>query len=107
MQNNNDKGKHFSEQYPQIYRALEVLETKCQDGKHLDPKMLLLIKLAVTAGLYFENTVKAHTAKALAMGIAEEQIEEAILSNLSTVGYPKTVSALNWVRAITGKTPFS
>ena len=101
-----DKGKHFSEQYPDINAALTNLRQTCEKGKHFDEKISMLVKLAVAVGAGFENTVKAHTAKALKMGIPEEQIEEVILINLVTIGYSQAVAALNWVHEVTGKSPF-
>jgi alkylhydroperoxidase/carboxymuconolactone decarboxylase family protein YurZ len=105
--NEHKAGQHFSEQHPRVYEALTELDARCAETSHLDDKTSMLIKLAVAAGLYLENTVKAHTAKALALGITEGQIEQTIMINLSAIGYPKTVAALNWVHAVTGKTPFT
>ena len=41
-----DKRKHFSEQYPAINVALTNPRQKCEEGKHLDEKTAMLIKLA-------------------------------------------------------------
>jgi len=100
------EGKHFGEQYPEINEALTNLRQKCEEGTHLDVKTAMLIKLAAAVGAGLENTVKAHTAKALKLGVAEEQIEEIILINLASIGYAKAVVALNWVHEVTGKSPF-
>ena len=97
---------HFSEQYPEINDALNNLRERCQAAKHLDPKTSMLVKLAAAFGAGLGNSVKAHTAQALALGISEDQIEETILVNLPSIGYGKTVLALNWVHEVTGKAPF-
>lgn len=102
-----DQGLQFSEQYPEINDALMNLRERCQAAGHLDPKTSMLVKLAAVLGAGLENPVKAHTAKAVSLGISEDQIEEAILVNLSTIGYAKTVVALNWVRQVTGKALFT
>ena len=102
----NGKGKHFGEQYPEVNEALTNLRQKCEEGKHLDAKTAMMIKLAVAVGAGLENTVKAHTAKALKLGVSEDQIEAIILINLASIGYAKAVVALNWVHEITGKSPF-
>ncbi len=104
--NSKDEGKHFSVQYPEINEALNNLKRVCEQGKHFDAKISMLIKLAVAVGAGLENTVKAHTAKALGLGITADQIEEIILINLSSIGYAKSVVALNWVHEVTGKPPF-
>jgi len=100
------KGKHFSVQYPEVNEALNNLKRVCEKGGHFDEKVSMLLKLAVAVGAGLENTVKAHTAKALKLGIAEDQIEEIILINLPSIGYAKSVAALNWVHEVTGKPPF-
>jgi alkylhydroperoxidase/carboxymuconolactone decarboxylase family protein YurZ len=91
---------------PEINEGLTNLRQKCEEGTNLDVKTAILIKLAVAVSAGLENTVKAHAVKALKLGVAEDQIEEIILINLASIGYAKAVAALNWVREVTGKSPF-
>jgi AhpD family alkylhydroperoxidase len=100
------KGKHFSIQYPEVNEALNHLRQVCEKSRQFDEKISMLLKLAVAVGAGLENTVKAHAAKALRLGLTEDQIEEVILINLPSIGYAKSVAALNWIHAVTGKPPF-
>jgi alkylhydroperoxidase/carboxymuconolactone decarboxylase family protein YurZ len=90
---------------PEINEALTNLRQKCEEGTNLDAKTAILMKLSVAVGAGFENTFKSHTTKALKLGVREDQIEEIILINLTSIGYSKAVVALNWVHEVTGKSP--
>lgn len=98
----NPSPKHFGEQFPEIYRAYDELVKKCHAKGPLDQKTKQLIRISVASASYLENTVKANTARAIRMGITQEEIEQAILITMPTVGYPKMVAALNWCRQATG-----
>ncbi|MFQ5886862.1 MAG: carboxymuconolactone decarboxylase family protein, partial [Anaerolineae bacterium] len=39
----------------------------------------------------------SHTRRALGEGITPEEIRHAVLLAMTTVGFPRTMAALNWV----------
>ena len=94
--------KTFEEQYPDIAHAQHALAKACDGWGSLDEKTRQLIKIAFATALGSENAVKAHVAKAQAMGIEPEAIQHTILLGLPALGYPRSVAALAWANPMLG-----
>jgi AhpD family alkylhydroperoxidase len=45
-----------------------------------------------------ESAVHSHTHRALALGITPEELEHAILIGVTTMGFPRMMTALSWVK---------
>jgi len=56
-----------------------------------------LVKLGIATGAGLEGAVHSHTRRALAEGIAPEEIRHAVLLAMTTVGFPRMMAALSWV----------
>lgn len=87
----------FIKRYPQIAEAWETIAKAGQEGP-LDDKTARLIKLAVAIGAQREGAVHANVRKALAGGVAKEQIEQIIALAAGTIGLPATVAVYSWIQ---------
>jgi alkylhydroperoxidase/carboxymuconolactone decarboxylase family protein YurZ len=83
--------------YPKLSEAWEKISEAGREGP-LDGKHLRLIKLAIAVGAMREGAVHSSVRKALAGGIAVEEIEQVVALAASTLGMPSTVAVFTWVR---------
>lgn len=95
--------KKFKEEYPEIAKAYERLGTAVHTSGPLDDKTRALIKLAISTGARLEGAVHSHTRKALESGLSKDEIKQAILLALPTIGFPATMAAMSWADDILNK----
>ena len=86
----------FVERFPGLAEAWQKTNDAGREGP-LDERTARLIKLGIAIGARQEGPVHASTRKALAMGIAREEIDHVLRLAASTVGFPGTVAAFSWV----------
>ncbi len=89
--------QRFKEEFPEIEKEYDRLAKKCHQSGPLKEKTRRLIKLGIAIGANSEGAVKSHTRRALAIGITPREIRHAVLLGLTTIGFPKMISALNWI----------
>lgn len=87
----------FQQRFPKIGRAWELLAEAGSEGP-LDARTARLVKLAVSAGALREGAVHAGVRKALAMGIARDEIEQVVALAAGTLGLPAAVAVYSWVQ---------
>jgi alkylhydroperoxidase/carboxymuconolactone decarboxylase family protein YurZ len=63
----------------------------------LDPKTRRLIKLALAIGGSMEGAVHSHVRRAVAEGIAREELHHVMLLAIPTLGFPAAVKAMTWI----------
>jgi alkylhydroperoxidase/carboxymuconolactone decarboxylase family protein YurZ len=91
--------QEFVRRYPRIGRAWEAISEADQEGP-LDEKTVRLVRLAVAVGAFREGAVHANVRKALALGIAREEIEQVIALAAGTIGLPSTVAVYSWIQDV-------
>jgi len=89
--------QRFQEDFPPIWEAFDNLAKKCHQAGPLEAKVRRLVKLGIAIGAGLEGAVHSHTRRALAEGIAPQEIRHAVLLAMTTVGFPRTMAALSWV----------
>ena len=93
--------KRFVEEYPELNRAYTALARACHEHGPLDDRSRRLVKLGIAVGLGSEGAVKSHARRALQMGVSADEVRHAVLLGMTTVGFPGTIAALEWVRDVT------
>ena len=86
----------FVRRYPKLSEAWEKISEAGREGP-IDSKNSRLIKLAIAIGAMREGAVHSSVRKALAAGIAVEEIEQVVALAASTLGMPSTVAVFTWV----------
>jgi AhpD family alkylhydroperoxidase len=87
----------MKEAYPVIWDSQLVLNELCDQAGPLDARTRELIKVAVLAATGYEQSVKGHTALALAAGASPAEVRQAVLLAAGPAGIPAVAYGLAWV----------
>lgn len=90
--------KQFVTRFPDIGRAHDLSQKAAEEAGPLDAKTLFLIKMGIAIGAGLESGVKAHVRRAMQAGATEQEVEQAIVTAMNTVGFPRTVAAWSWAQ---------
>lgn len=90
----------FTEKYPAVFKDYKQLGISCREAGPLDAKTQDLIKLGIAMGCNSRGGVMSHTRKALEAGAAPEEIYQAVLLSLTTIGFPNMMAAMAWVNEV-------
>lgn len=82
--------------YPEIIESLDNLSKTVKEAGPIDEKTAHLIQLAAGAAIKSEGAVHSHTRRALEAGAKPEEIRQALLLLISTIGFPNVSAALSW-----------
>jgi 4-carboxymuconolactone decarboxylase len=88
--------KSFVRKYPALGDAHEAIADAVDDLGALDSKTCSLVKIGICVGAGLESAMRAHVRRATQNGASEEEIEQAILLGMNTVGFPRTVASWSW-----------
>jgi len=97
--------KHYQKlaaRYPKVLDAVQALGKTVQAAGPLDEKTVRLVQLAAAAAERSTGSVQSHARRALEAGASRAEIEHALLSLTSTLGFPNVAAALNWVEEVLG-----
>jgi 4-carboxymuconolactone decarboxylase len=89
--------KRFQKEFPEVSKAYSAFAQACHEHGPLDEKTRRLVKLGVAVGICSEGAVKSHARRALGAGATVEEVRHAALLGMSTIGFPKTIAALEWI----------
>lgn len=90
--------KAFIERFPELGAAHETIAQSVQACGPLEDKTCSLIKIGISLGAGLESAVRSHVRRAMQAGATEQEIEQAIMLGMNTVGFPRTVAAWSWAR---------
>jgi alkylhydroperoxidase/carboxymuconolactone decarboxylase family protein YurZ len=88
----------FVEKYPDLSAAHEAIGKAVDAAGPLDAKTCALIKIGLSIGGGLESAVRSHVNRASHLGATHQEIEQAILLAMNTVGFPRTVAAWQWAQ---------
>jgi alkylhydroperoxidase/carboxymuconolactone decarboxylase family protein YurZ len=89
----------FVAEYPELGQAHEAVAQAVEAVAHLDEKTAALIKVGICAGAQLESALRSHVRRALKAGVGQDEIMQAILLGMNTIGFPRTVAAWSWAKA--------
>jgi len=93
----------FRKRYPQIAAASDGLAEAVAAAGPLNEKTRELIKLGIAIGGGLEGGVHSHARRARACGATAQEIRQAALLAISTIGFPAAMAGLSWVEDILGR----
>jgi len=88
--------RRFAERFPELVEAHEKIARAVDAEGHFDAKTTELIKIGICLGAGLESAMRSHVRKATKAGASVEEIEQAIVQGMNTVGFPRTVAAWSW-----------
>lgn len=96
--------KYFIENHGEVYKDYKNYGKAIDEkGGPLDRKTRRLIKVAISASIQNEYSLKTHIKKALRDGCSMEEIEHTVLLVAPTVGFPAMMKALISIREELGE----
>lgn len=95
--------KNVVEKYPEIWAAHEQLTKACADSGPLDRKTVELIKIGICIGAGLETATKRHAIMAKDNGASDDEIYQAVLMAITTIGYPSAAAGWKWVNSVLEK----
>lgn len=97
--------RRFALRYPAVADAYNKLSETCRSAGPVSPQVVELLKLAVSVGARMPRTIHRHTKKALLAGATPDEVRQAALVALPTIGLPATMDALGWIDEIIAEEP--
>ena len=91
--------QRFKNDHPKVWQAYEALGAAAAEEGPLNAKVRELVKLGMAATNQSESAVISHTHRALEIGATVEEIDQAILLGITTIGFPAMMAALSWAHA--------
>jgi AhpD family alkylhydroperoxidase len=88
----------FTERFPELAAAHENIGQSVDAIGPLDAKTRGLIKVGICVGAGLESALRSHVRRAAQAGASREEIEQAIMLGMNTVGFPRTVAAWSWAK---------
>jgi alkylhydroperoxidase/carboxymuconolactone decarboxylase family protein YurZ len=90
--------RRFAERFPELVEAHETIARAVDGEGHFDARTTELIKIGICLGAGLESAMRSHVRKATKAGASVEEIEQAIVQGMNTVGFPRTVAAWSWAQ---------
>lgn len=86
----------FTKKFPQLHAAHEEIAKAVDQTGPLDAKTCSLVKMGIALGAGLESAFRSHVRRALENGASREEIEQALLLSMNTLGFPRAVMAWQW-----------
>ena len=94
----------LSQEFPGVLAALEALGKASSVGP-LPEKLVELVRLGAAAAMRSEGSVHSHARRAVAAGASPGEVRHALISLISTIGFPQASAALAWVGDLQDASP--
>jgi alkylhydroperoxidase/carboxymuconolactone decarboxylase family protein YurZ len=88
----------FVSKYPDVWNAHQQMTEACAECGPLDRKTRELIKVAISGAVLQETALQRHAVMAMQEGAKEEEVYQAVLLLITTVGFPRASAALKWAQ---------
>ncbi len=91
----------FRADYPQVAEHYNALSAACREAGPIDERAAELIKLGIAMGAAAEGAAHSHARRAIAAGATERELEHVAILAITTLGFPRAMTGLAWVRDVT------
>ena len=86
---------------PDVWQAFQELGAAAGEAGPLDQRARRLVNLALAIGADSEGATHSHCRRALAEGLQREELEHVAYLAITTLGWPRAMRALTWIRDVT------
>lgn len=93
--------EEFRTSFPTVAEHYQQLGDACRAAGPLDERTAELIKLAIAIGAGAEGAAHSHARRAIDAGATGQQLEHVALLAITTLGFPRAMAGLAWVRDVT------
>ena len=98
-----DTASAMAQEHPTLWRAFQQLGKEASQAGPLDGRTARLVHLAFAIAADSEGAAHSHARRALAEGIGVDELDHVALLAVTTMGWPKAMKGLSWVRDVTQK----
>jgi 4-carboxymuconolactone decarboxylase len=88
----------FVARYPALGATHDAIADAVAGLGALDARTTALVKIGICVGAGLESALRSHVRRAVEAGATKEQVEQAILLGMNTVGFPRTVAAWSFAQ---------
>jgi alkylhydroperoxidase/carboxymuconolactone decarboxylase family protein YurZ len=96
-----DRASAMTQEHPALWKAFQQLGTEAGKAGPLDERTRRLVHLAFAIAIDSEGATHSHARRARAEGIGAEELDHVALLAVTTLGWPKAMKGLSWVRDVT------
>lgn len=93
--------EEFRAGYPDVATHYNELSEACKKAGPLDEKTVEMVKLGIAIGAAAEGAAHSHARRAIAAGVSPKELEHVALLAITTLGFPRAMTGLAWVRDVT------
>ncbi len=86
---------------PELWRAFQALGAATGAAGPLSQREQRLVNLALAIGGDSEGATHSHARRAVAEGLAADDLEHVAFLAITTLGWPQAIRGLTWVRDVT------
>ena len=91
----------IAQEHTALWRAFQQLGKEASHAGPLDGRTARLVHLAFAIAADSEGATHSHVRRALAEGIGAAELDHVALLAVTTMGWPKAMKGLSWVRDVT------
>jgi alkylhydroperoxidase/carboxymuconolactone decarboxylase family protein YurZ len=88
---------------PELWRAFQALGAATGAAGPLSEREQRLVNLALAIGADSEGATHSHSRRGVAEGLSAEELEHVAFLAITTLGWPRAIRGLTWIRDVTGK----
>lgn len=98
-----DMPTSIAAQHPDLWAAYCRLGEAASNSGPLDKRSSRLVHLALAMAQGSEGATHSHVRRGLMEGLTVSEIEHVALLAVTTLGWPKAMRGLSWIRDVTGQ----
>ena len=91
----------IEQENPELWKAYAALGQAARHAGGLDDRACRLVHLAFALGSDSEGATHSHARRGLDEGLTANELEHVALLAVTTLGWPKAMRALSWIRDVT------
>jgi alkylhydroperoxidase/carboxymuconolactone decarboxylase family protein YurZ len=88
---------------PDLWAAFQQLGAAASGAGPLEARERRLVNLALAIGADSEGAIHSHCRRGLAEGLSRDELEHVAYLAITTLGWPRAIRALSWIRDVTRK----
>lgn len=93
--------RRFKDERPDVAEAYEQLSEVTAGGGPLTPREVRLVRLGIALGTRSRGAIKSAARKAKDVGVTAEDMEQAVMMAIVSVGLSEALGALSDIRETT------
>ncbi|WP_155262832.1 carboxymuconolactone decarboxylase family protein [Sphingomonas segetis] len=85
---------------PDLWRTFQALGEQTGKAGPLNEREQRLVNLALAIGADSEGATHSHSRRGVAEGLSAEELEHVAFLAITTLGWPRAIRGLTWIRDV-------